>query len=212
MCGYLSSNTITVDAILTTKGRQVLSQGTGLNITQFSVADDEVDYGLWTPSHPLGTVFYGTFIENLPLVEASPDETQVMKYKLVTLPRGTKQMPVIALGFDNIILTAGQVNAFPLRPTTTQGFNGPGFGYTAILYNSDAAVLVGTGLPSNTNVTAPAFFGDNTNTNTVSATGTEFTITPKDVPAQISTTLAIIGNETGAFITVPLIIKPAPTT
>lgn len=209
--GYMNNNTITVDAILTKKGRELLAKGSGFNITQFAVADDEVDYSLWTTSHPLGTNFYGSIIENLPLVEASPDETQVMRYKLVTLPRGTKEIPVIALGFESIILTAGQANALPIRPTTSQGLNGPGFGYTAVLSDSDAAVLVGTGLPTNSAATAPAFVGDSQSANAVVARGLEFTLTPKDVPSQLTTQITIIGNQTGAVITLPVIIKPRPT-
>jgi len=147
----------------------------------------------------------------MPLVEASPDETQVMRYKLVTLPRGTKEIPVISLGFDSVILTFGQVNAFPIRPTTTQGLNGAGFGYTAVLYDSTAATLVGTGLPANLTATAPGFIGDAQSANAVVARGVEFTLSPKDVPAQVTTALTIIGNETGASITIPLLIKPKPS-
>jgi hypothetical protein len=209
---YLDNSTITVDAILTKKGRELLSKGAGFQITQFALADDEVDYGLYTTSHPLGSNFYGSIIENMPLVEASPDETQVMRYKLVTLPRGTKQIPVIALGFENITLTAGQANAIPIRPTTTQGLNGAGFGYTAILYNADSAVLVGTGLPANFSATAPSILGDSATANAVVAQGVEFTLTPKDVATQVTTQLTIIGNQTGATITIPVIIKPRPTT
>jgi len=210
--GYLNNATITVDAILTKKGRELLAMGSGFNITQFAVADDEVDYSLWTTSHPLGTAFYGSIIENMPLVEASADETQEMRYKMVTLPRGTAQIPIISLGFSNIILTAGTTNAFPIRPTTSQGFNGPGLGYTAILFNQSAAVLVGTGLSTNNNATIPSFIGDATSANAAVATGTDFTITPKNVPVQVNTSLTIIGNETGAVITIPVIVKPKPTT
>src|SRR5690242_2551977 len=157
--GYLNSDTITVDAILTKKGRELLAKGSGFTITQFAVADDEVDYTLWTTSHPLGTNYYGSIIENMPLVEASADETQTMRYKLVTLPRGTKQIPIISIGVGSIELTAGQGNAFPIRPSTSQGLNGPGFGYTAVLYDSTAATLVGTGL-ADSSASAPAFLGD----------------------------------------------------
>lgn len=209
---YLDNSTVTVDAILTKKGRELLSKGAGFQITQFALADDEVDYGLYTTSHPLGSNFYGSIIENMPLIEASPDETQVMKYKLVSLPRGTKQIPIITLGFDNIVLTAGQANAIPIRPTTTQGLNGAGFGYTAILFNADAAVLVGTGLQQNLSATAPSFLGDSGTANAVVAQGLEFTLTPKDVAASVTTQLTVIGNQTGAVITIPVIIKPKPTT
>jgi len=209
---YLDNTTTTVDAILTKKGRELLSKGAGFVITQFALADDEVDYSLYTTSHPLGSNYYGSIIENMPVVEASPDETQTMKYKLVTLPRGTKTIPIITLGFDNITLTAGQANAIPIRPTTSQGLNGSGFGYTAILYDADSAVLVGTGLPTNVSPTAPAFLGDAGTANAVVAQGLEFTLTPKDVAVQITTQLTVVGNQTGATITIPVIVKPRPTT
>ena len=84
--GYLSNTELTVDAILTKKGREKLAAGGGLNITQFALADDEIDYNLYEPAHPLGSAYYDAAIKNIPVIEASPDETQVMKYKLVTLP------------------------------------------------------------------------------------------------------------------------------
>lgn len=99
---YLSnSGTITVDAILTKKGRELLAKGMGaFNITQFALSDDEVDYDLWNPLHGLGTNYYGVVIENMPVTEAVPDETQSMKYKLISLPRGTKSIPYLKLSDD----------------------------------------------------------------------------------------------------------------
>ena len=59
--GFLNNTTVTVDAILTKKGRELLAQGTNaFNITKFALADDEVDYRLWDTSHPNGTDYYGT--------------------------------------------------------------------------------------------------------------------------------------------------------
>ena len=41
--GYLDNSTITVDAILTKKGRELLARGRNeFNITQFALADDEI--------------------------------------------------------------------------------------------------------------------------------------------------------------------------
>lgn len=210
--GYLNNSTIVIDAILTTTGRALLAAGSGFNITQFAVADDEVDYGLWNTAHPLGTAFYGSAIESLPLLEASPDPTQCLRYKLVTLPRGTQQIPIIQLGFSNIVLTAGQLNAFTITPSTAGGFNGPGFGYTAILFDGTSAVLTGTGLPTNNAPTVPGLLGDTLSSNAVTAVGTTFTLTPKNVPSQIITQLTVLGNESGAATTVPVTINPQPTT
>ena len=209
--GYLSNATLTVDAILTKKGRELLAKGKGFEITQFAVADDEVDYTLYTTAHPLGTNYFGATIENMPVLEASPDETQGMRFKLVTLPRGTKEIPVISIGATSIVLTAGQADAFPIRPSTSQGLNGAGFGYTATLYNSDAAVLVGTGLAASVQPTTPTFLSDIQTANATVAVGLEFTLTPRDVASVISTSLTIVGNQTGASLTVPVVVNPKPT-
>ena len=96
--GYLYNNgTITVDAILTKLGREKLAKGQGnFNITQFALSDDEIDYDLWNPQHGLGSEYFGIVIENMPITEAPTDETQSMKYKLITLQKGTRAIPYIA--------------------------------------------------------------------------------------------------------------------
>jgi len=106
--GYLNNTVVTVDAILTTKGRQLLAQNNGaFRITQFALADDEIDYTLYNPNHPSGSAYYGEALINMPLLEAFPNETQVMKYKLTTLPRGTAKLPILAT-IDSIPLKQGQ--------------------------------------------------------------------------------------------------------
>jgi hypothetical protein len=82
---YLDNTEITVDAVLTKKGRQKLASGQSLNITKFALGDDEIDYTLYEPAHPKGSAFYDSAIKNMPVLEANPDETQVMKYKLVMM-------------------------------------------------------------------------------------------------------------------------------
>ena len=52
--GYLNNSVVTVDAILTTRGRQLLAQNDGsFVITQFALADDEIDYTLYTTQNTL---------------------------------------------------------------------------------------------------------------------------------------------------------------
>ena len=85
--GYLDNTSITVDTILTKRGRELLARGDGsFNITQFALADDEIDYTLFNENHPNGSQYYGEAIENMPLLEAIPDENNIMIHKLVTLP------------------------------------------------------------------------------------------------------------------------------
>ena len=94
--GFLDNTSITVDAILTKKGRELLARGKNeFKISKFALSDDEIDYTLWDVTHPNGTNYYGEVIENMPLLEASPDENQIMRYKLTTLPKNTTKMPIL---------------------------------------------------------------------------------------------------------------------
>lgn len=82
---YLDNTVITVDAVLTKLGRERLSQGgTEFQITKWALSDDEVDYSLYNAAHPLGSDYYSNIIESMPVLEAIPDETQAMRYKLYT--------------------------------------------------------------------------------------------------------------------------------
>jgi len=208
--GYLNKATVTVDAILTKKGRELLARGrSAFNITQFAVADDEVDYGLYDVAHPLGTEFYGAAIENMPIVEAVPDETQNLRYKLVTLARGTNLIPTIQTGISSINLTYSNTQnpVTTITPTTSQGLNALPFGYTAVLYDREAAIITSNGLPGSP--TVPTFIGDSVSQNAVVVSGTIFTISPKDVTTITETQLVLIGNQTGASVTIPVTINPA---
>ena len=93
--GYLDNSSVTVDAILTRRGRELLSRNDGsFQITQFALGDDEIDYTLYNENHPDGSQYFGEAIENSPIIEAFPDENNIMIHKLVTLPRGTTKMPI----------------------------------------------------------------------------------------------------------------------
>ena len=51
--GYLNNQVVTIDAILTKKGRELMAKGDGsFQITQFALSDDEIDYTLYEPAHP----------------------------------------------------------------------------------------------------------------------------------------------------------------
>ena len=208
--GYLNNSTITVDAILTKKGRELLARGKDeFKITQFALADDEIDYDLWNPAHPLGSDYYGIIIENMPLVEASADESNVMRYKLVTLPKQTARIPVIQVGQSSITLTSpGQASV--ITPTTTNFTSGNAtLGYTAILSNSDTATLqVVQPVNGGVSPTIPRFIGDSESAQTVSAVGFSFNIIAKQqLVADSVATITIIGNETGGRVTVNLTVR-----
>ena len=80
---------IIVDAILTTYGREKLSKKGQLDITKFSLSDDEVDYSLYNTNHPDGDVYFDVAIRELPVLEALPGNTIAMKYLLFTDSQGS---------------------------------------------------------------------------------------------------------------------------
>jgi hypothetical protein len=206
--GYLNNNSVVVDCILTKKGREKLSLGRdNFNITQFALSDDEIDYSLWNPAHPLGSAYYGTIIENMPIVEAVPDETQMMKYKLVTLPRNTQKIPVISVGETSRTLNYNEF--FEIEPQVINYTGGNDIlGYTAILHNNDIATLsVATSANTNYTPSAPIYIGDGQYARSTYVIGKKFKITGKQLSVDKSTTITIIGNETGNRQTIQLTVK-----
>ena len=133
--GFLNNSIVAVDAILTRKGRELLAKNDGsFRITQFALSDDEIDYTMYNPNHPSGSAYYGQAIDGMPLLEAFPDETQVMKYLLTTLPRGTSKLPILDLGYTVITLTQGA--SLAITPQTlnylggTNTFESSGYNFT----------------------------------------------------------------------------------
>ncbi len=203
--GYINGDEITIDAILTKKGREKLAAGAGLNITQFALGDDEIDYSLYEPAHPRGSAYYDAAIKAIPITEASPDETQVLRYKLVTLPKGTTKIPQVEFGVPSISVNqrSGQVS---LSPTTSPSGNKT-MGYTVILANKNAGSIVGTGNGSGT-TTAPAFLGDEITATAAVETGTKFNFIPNpNLTQSIKTTITVYGNETGGSSTIPVTVN-----
>ena len=213
--GYLNNSVVTVDAILTKKGRELLAKNDGsFRITQFALADDEIDYTLYNPTHPSGSAYYGEALENMPLLEAFPNETQIMKYKLVTLPRGTSKMPVLDLGYGSITLKQGAT--LSITPQTLNYLSGnqtfESSGYTAIisdvrLFNTFNGVGVNTEAAVAANSTTT--IGTNVSKTVV---GTTINLTATTVNTlfgtntQLQATLTVIGRDSGARLTIPVTV------
>jgi len=204
--GFLDNTSITVDAILTKKGRQLLAEGKDkFKITKFALADDEVDYNLWDTAHPNGSAYFGAVLENMPVLEAFTDETQVMRYKLVTLGKNTVQMPSIDISPGNTDMT---VDLDTTVSADTQ--NGGDELYQFTLSDSDVAWLsteqVGFGVEVKTSQTGQR---------SVTVTGTKKAILrPKSLRTAKSAKLTVQGLDTGVMgvITVTTIADPSFTT
>ena len=213
--GYLNNTAVTVDAILTAKGRELLARGDGsFRITQFALSEDEIDYTLYNPTQPSGSAFFGEAIENMPLLEAFPDQNQIMKYKLVTLPRGTARMPVLDIGYSSITIKQGA--GLAITPQTLNylsqtalyessgytftisdvrlftSFNGVGINtpdvqaanQTTTIGTSVSKTVIGTTLNMSA-TTINTLFGSNTT---------------------LSATLQIVGRDSGARLQIPVIV------
>jgi hypothetical protein len=213
--GYLNNTAVTVDAILTKKGRELLARGDGsFRITQFALSDDEIDYTLYNPTHPSGSAFYGEAIENMPLLEAFPDETQIMKYKLVTLPRGTARMPVLDIGYSAIRIKQGA--SLAITPQTlnylsqTSLIESSGYTFTISdvrLFNSFNGVGVNTDAAAQLNQTQT--IGTNVS-KTVIGTTLNFTATTVNTlfggNTSLTATLQVVGRDSGARILIPVTV------
>ena len=219
--GYLNNQVITVDAILTKKGRELLSKNDGsFQITQFAVADDEIDYTLYNPQHPSGSTYYGEAIENMPLLEAFPDDTQIMKYKLATLPRGTAKLPVLDLGYSAITLKQGA--SLAITPQTlnylgaTQSNETSGYSCTISdvrLLNTFTGVGIDTAAAQSQNTTVNQTLGTNISQTVI---GSQINLRATTINtlfgdtavigSEIRTTLTFVGLDSGARLTIPLTI------
>jgi hypothetical protein len=215
---YLNNTAVTVDAILTTKGRELLARGDGsFAITQFALSDDEIDYTMYNPNHVSGSAFYGQAIDNMPLLEAFPNENQIMKYKLATLPRGTAKLPVLDLGIASIILKQGAI--LTLTPQTLNYLGNTNVfetsGYTATI--SDVRTLstftgVGINTPAVVALNSTTTVGTNVSKTVI---GTSFQLRGTTVntlftsATSIQATLTVIGNDSGARLVIPVTITKA---
>ena len=216
--GYLNNQAVTIDAILTTKGRELLAQNNGsFRITQFALADDEIDYTLYNPTHPSGSSFYGEAIQNMPLLEAFPLETQIMKYKLATLPRGTAKLPVLNLGYSAVTLVQGA--SLAITPQTlnylgnTQGFETSGYSATISdvrLMSTFTGIGINTPAAVASNATSTTTLGVNVSQTVI---GSQINLRATTVNTlfgantQLSATLTVVGLDSGARLTIPITIN-----
>ena len=215
--GYLNNQVVTIDAILTKKGRELMAKNDGsFQITQFALADDEIDYTLYNPTHPSGSAYYGEAIDNMPLLEAFPDESQIMKYKLATLPRGTAKLPVLDLGYTAITLKQGA--SLAITPQTLNYLGAATAfeqsGYTATisdvrLMSTFNGVGVNTTTATDQNTTSTTTLGTNVSSTVI---GTQINLRATTVNTlfgtntQLTSTITFVGLDSGARITIPVTI------
>tara|TARA_Y100000992_G_C21234083_1_gene477034 strand:+ start:317 stop:1057 length:741 start_codon:yes stop_codon:yes gene_type:complete len=110
--GFLNhaTNNIIIDAVLTDKGRELLSRNDGsFKISRFRLSDDEVDYSIVEQyGIPLGKE---KIEKNTPIFEALTSENLALKYPLITLDNNTE----VVFAYPDIVLDG---TTLPLTITT----------------------------------------------------------------------------------------------
>ena len=206
---YVDNKSITVDAVLTKRGRELLAQTGNLNITSFALADDEVDYSLYNPNHPQGSAYYDIAIRNTPVFQPLSDETQSMKYKLVTLAQGVTSIPVISLNIQSIDVQKDNKSDNIISPTTNPAYNLT-LGYTAILSNKKIGTLIvdQTNSANTSTSTVPSFANDLISTSSQVVVGNRFKFVPNtSLTVTTSATITVVGNESGGTVVIPVTVR-----
>ena len=223
--GFLDNTSITVDAILTKKGRELLARGQDeFRITKFALADDEIDYNLWDTSHPNGSNYYGAVIENMPLLEAFVDENQLMRYKLTTLPKETAKLPILELPSPSLSFNGAGITQ-TITPNTR---NQKDTSYTFTLFNADVANLTLSGgavaaprrrfLPNGElerdfigRATTPVFLNEAERKRSITVVGKSVRVISRSLTTLTNTNISVTGNQSGAQSTISVTVKADPS-
>lgn len=120
--GFLNhaTNNIIIDAVLTERGREYLSQNNGsFRISSFSFGDDEVDYSIIKK--------YGISIgkekieKNTPIFEANPNENIALRHPCISFPNPlTRIEKMPRLEWSNNSGDLQSINLFDTATDTTQ--------------------------------------------------------------------------------------------
>ncbi len=182
--GFLDNSSITVDAILTKRGREILSEGGDLNIVKFALSDEEVDYTLYDVTHPNGTDSYGAVIENMSLLEATPARTNFRSF-LVDNSLAGAQVNVDTLNYSNVDTNSN----ISINPAT---IGAPAEQYSFTIENTNVVKFSG-------------------NPDSVTTTANNINLVAQSISTAATTTVTIIGMQSGIVNVVTISVKADPT-
>lgn len=181
--GFLDNSSITVDAILTKRGREILSEGGDLNIVKFALSDEEIDYGLYDVTHPNGTDSYGAVIENMSLLEATPNRTNFRSF-LVDNSLAGAQVNVDTLNYSNVDTNSN----ISINPAT---IGAPAEQYSFTIENTNIVKFSG-------------------NPDSVTTTANNINLVAQSISTAATTTVTIIGMQSGIVNVVTISVKADP--
>ena len=181
--GFLDNSTVTVDAILTKKGREILANGGDLSITKFALSDEEIDYTLWDVTHPNGTDSYGTVIENMSLLEATPNRSNFRSF-LTDQSLSGAEVKLPQLTYTDV----DKNTAITIKPETT----GQTETYTYYIENTNVVKFETGG-------------GQSTKS------GASVSLKTQGINKAATTTVTAVGNITGISKVITVSVKADPT-
>ena len=196
-------SSITVDAILTRKGKELAAQGK-LKITKFALGDDEIDYSLWDPTNSGGSNYYGEKIENQPIMEASPDETKNMVYMLTSLDKDQIILSTIINTQKTMEFASGR--SLTLTPQSSNGTSE--FGYTLTIPNGKIFTIQEIGAVKSGALTRnPTSQTSSIQNSSLIASGMSFLITAKILQTDTTVNATVYDNLTGASQAIVMTVK-----
>jgi hypothetical protein len=219
--GFINNTSYILNAVLTKKGREYLAKpGSNFTITKFALSDDEIDYTLWDTAHPKGTDYFGAVLESTPMLEPCVDPEVIMKYKLITMPVGTRALPYISnitpstlLG-TNALTTAFNTTTQPnwsfedqvINPQT-QGADGTFSAekYSFLVLNKNV-IDIATGQGEQVNFNVGAIYGEESGRTSKKVVDRVSTIrTGIGTPGTSrETSIVITGQRSGAIYVLPV--------
>ena len=220
--GFINNTSYILNAVLTKKGKEYLSKSDSkFNISKFALADDEIDYTLWDTAHPKGTIYYGAVLESTPMIEACLDPEVIMKYKLFTMPVGTKSLPYIS----NV--TPPALTGTSALKTEYNGDDNPQWKYNDHVINritagADGAftdekysflvlnknvVDVGTGQGEDVNFNIGAIYNEESGRLSKKVISKTVTLRTQQITFNRETSIIITGQMSGAIYVLPVLVN-----
>ena len=194
--GILDSSTLTVNAILTTRGRELLSREGNININKFALSDEEIDYTLHDRKHANGTYAFGRILDNATLLEASPNRSKLNSYLQNEVLEGT-DIHISPLDYPRAHWTVVHGTV----PTTIGTSDEEAEDYTFTIQNTNVVKFwrfyVSTDQP-----------WQEVSSNTKSVVGRGIQWLPQSINIKATTTITVQGNVSG--ITKVVTVTPVP--
>ena len=196
--GFLDNSSITVDAILTTRGREILSRGGNFDVTKFALSDEEIDYTMYDSTHPDGTNSFGVMLDNTSMLEAIPNRANLSSFLVNSSLEGSR----ILIAIEDYPRASSTV-VHGTVPTTIGTPDEEAEDYTFTIQNTNVVKFwrfyVSTDQPWQV-----------VSSNTRSVVGRGIQWEPIPINTLATTTITVKGNVSG--ITKTVTITPIPVT